>query len=51
MGADVDGFEPGGGRPEGIVTVLTSVSAGGVAFQGIDMGPDSQDGAGPLEVW
>ena len=47
MGADVANIDPGGGGPEGIGALIQSVSTGGVAFQGRDVGPEPLDGVGP----
>ena len=47
---DVKDFEPGGGGPEGIGSLLQSGSAVGVAFQGRDVGPDPLYGAGPYHI-
>ena len=47
LGADVAGFEPGGGGPEGIGALLQGGSSGGVAVRVRNMGPDPQDGPGP----
>ena len=49
FGADVAGFDLGGGGSEGVGSLLKGKggSPGGVAVRGGDVGPDPQDGAGP----
>ena len=50
MGADVKDFEPGGGIPEGIGSLLQSGSAGGDSFKGIDVVPETPYGIGPEQL-
>ena len=49
-GADVEDFEPGGGRPEGIGELFQGGSTGVVSFWGRYVGPDPPDGAGPVQL-
>ena len=50
LDADDDDLEPGGDGTEGIGEFLQSGRAGGVAFQGRDMGPDPPDKAAPGQL-
>ena len=47
FGADVAGFDLGGGGSEGVGSLLKGGSPGGVAVRGGDVGPNPRDGADP----
>ena len=47
LGADVADFDPGGGRSEGVGSLLQGGCPRGVAVWGGDVGPDPLDGACP----
>ena len=50
MGADIEDFEPGGGGPEAIDTLLQSGIAGSAALQVREVGTEPLDGAGPEQL-